>query len=50
MLASAFFFERNLRTMGRAGWTQVTESMKAKGLSDSLGETRKKLQKRFKKD
>ena len=31
MLGSAFFFERNLRKMGRAGWQQVTESMRAAG-------------------
>lgn len=50
MLASAFVFERNLRRMGKAGWSQATETLRAKGFGDSISDTRKKIQKRFKKD
>lgn len=50
MLASAFVFERNLRKMGRAGWEQMTASMKEKGVPDVFGSTRQRLQERFKKD
>ena len=50
MLACAFVFERNLRKMGRAGWKQVSESVKVSNFRDALGETGKKFKKRFKKD
>lgn len=50
MLASAFIAERNLRAMGRAGWSSATSSLKVKGLGDSLEETRKKFQQRFKRE
>ena len=50
MLASAFVFERNLRRMGRAGWQQVMHSVRARGLLDSMGDTRRRLRERFKKD
>ena len=32
MLACAFFFERNLRKLGRAGWQSLTGSMRSGGL------------------
>jgi hypothetical protein len=35
MLASALLFERNLRTLGKAGLDQVTRSMRAGGLRDA---------------
>ena len=50
MLASAFVFERNLRRMGKAGWKQVSESVKVSNFKDALGETGKKFKKRFKKE
>jgi DUF3040 family protein len=33
MLACAFFFERNLRKMGRAGWQSLTGSLRGGGIS-----------------
>ncbi|MGH9224228.1 MAG: DUF3040 domain-containing protein [Acidimicrobiales bacterium] len=50
MLACAFVFERNLRKMGKAGWKQVSESVKVSNFKEALGETGKKFRKRFKKD
>ena len=50
MLGSAFVFERNLRKMGRAGWQQVTESMRAGGLREYLGDAGRRFRGRFKKD
>ena len=48
MLASAIFFERNLRKMGRASWQEFTEAMRQRG--GPLGETGKKIRDRFKRD
>ena len=48
MLACAFFFERNLRKMGRASWQEFTEAMRQRG--GPLGETGKKIRDRFKRD
>lgn len=51
MLGSAFVFERNLRKMGRAGWQQMTESMRERGsLGDVFGSTRSRLRDRFRRD
>ncbi|MBA2495485.1 MAG: DUF3040 domain-containing protein [Acidimicrobiia bacterium] len=50
MLASALWFERNLRKLGRAGWDQMTSSMKAAGLRDAFGNAGKKARDRFKRD
>lgn len=50
MLSCAIVFEANLRKMGRAGWHEVSNSIRAKGLQDALGETRRKLKERFKRD
>ncbi|HZQ29053.1 MAG TPA: DUF3040 domain-containing protein [Acidimicrobiales bacterium] len=50
MLFSALVFERNLRKLGRAGWHQVTESVRAKGFPDVLGDTRRRLRERFRRD
>ncbi|HEX2275185.1 MAG TPA: DUF3040 domain-containing protein [Acidimicrobiales bacterium] len=50
MLASAIVFERNLRKMGRAGWQQVTGTMKANNLRESLGDAGRRLRKRFKRE
>ena len=48
MLGCAFFFERNLRKMGRASWQEFSEAMRARG--GPLGETGRKLRDRFKRD
>ena len=45
-----FVFERNLRKMGRAGWQQVTDGMRAGNLRDYLGDAGKRFRGRFKKD
>jgi len=50
MLGCGLVFARNLRKMGKAGWKQVSESAKVSSFRTSLGETGKKLRKRFKKE
>ncbi|HSL58813.1 MAG TPA: DUF3040 domain-containing protein [Acidimicrobiales bacterium] len=50
MLASALWFERNARKLGRAGLEQMTQSMKAAGLRDSFGNTGQRMRDRFKRD
>ena len=50
MLASAIVFERNLRKMGRAGWQQVTGTMKGHNFRESLGDASKRIKRRFKRD
>ena len=50
MLACAFVFERNLRKMGRAGWAQMTESMRGGHLRDVFGDAGERLRKRFKRE
>jgi Flp pilus assembly protein TadB len=50
MLASAIVFERNLRKMGRAGWQQVTGTMKGHNFKETLGDTGKRIRKRFKRE
>jgi hypothetical protein len=49
MLFSAIYFERNLRHIGRAGLQQMTKSMRARGLSEALGDTQRRLRERFKR-
>jgi Protein of unknown function (DUF3040) len=50
MLFCALVIDRNLRKMGRAGWQQMTESMRARNMGDLLGDTRKRLRERFKRE
>jgi hypothetical protein len=50
MLACAFVIERNARRMGRAGLQQVTSSMRAGKLRDTLGGAGSKMRNRFKKE
>ncbi len=50
MFGCALVFERNLRKMGRAGWQEVTQSVKAKGFPEMLGETGKRIRKRFRRE
>ena len=50
MLASAIVFERNLRKMGRAGWQQVTGTMKGHNFKESLGDAGKRIRRRFKRE
>ena len=50
MLACAIVFEENLRKMGRAGWQQWTDSMRAAGVRDYFGSAGKRVRERFKRD
>lgn len=50
MLGSALVFERNLRKLGRAGWQDMTKSVRDRGLPDLLADTRKRLRERFRRD
>jgi hypothetical protein len=50
MLATAIFFERNLRKMGRAGWRQWTETMRTAGVRDRVGSVGDRMRERFKRD
>ena len=49
MLVSALAVERNARRLGKAGMQQMTQSMKAAGLRDALGNTSTKLKDRLKR-
>jgi hypothetical protein len=49
MLASAFFFERNLRKMGQVGWADLTKSLRAGGLTIAFGKAGKRMRERFKR-
>jgi Flp pilus assembly protein TadB len=50
MLVCAFLFERNLRKLGRAGWQQVTESMRGGNLREYFGDAGNRLRRRFKRE
>ena len=50
MLASAIFFERNLRKMGRAGWNQWTQTMRTSGVRERFGSMGDRVRDRFKRD
>jgi hypothetical protein len=49
MLACAFFFERNLRKMGRAGWASLTSTVRSGGIGTSFGSAGKRVRDRFKR-
>ncbi len=49
MLVSALAVERNARRLGRAGIQQMTQSMKAAGLRDALGNTGSRLKDRLRR-
>ena len=50
MLGCAFLFERNLRKLGRAGWQQMTASMRGGNLREYFGDAGTRLRRRFKKE
>ncbi len=50
MLGSALVFERNLRKMGRAGWQDVTRSVRDKSFPDVLQDARKRFRDHFKRE
>jgi hypothetical protein len=50
MLLCAIVITQNVRKMGRAGWQQMTEQMRSHNMGDLLGDTRRKLRERFKRN
>lgn len=50
MLVSALAVERNARRLGRAGMQQMTQSMKAAGLRDALGNSSARLRDRMRRN
>jgi hypothetical protein len=50
MFGSALAIEKNARRMGKAGLDQITQSMRATGIRDYLGQPRDRMRDRFRKD
>jgi hypothetical protein len=50
MVASAVFFEHNLRKMGKAGWHSMTRSIGAGGARTALGDSFKRARERFRRN
>jgi Protein of unknown function (DUF3040) len=50
MLGCALYFERNLRKLGKAGFEQVTRSLRASGLRDAIGGAKGRMRERFRSD
>lgn len=50
MLISALAFERNGRRLGKVGMQQMTQSVKAAGFRDALGNTRSRLKDRLQRE
>jgi small-conductance mechanosensitive channel len=50
MLASALWFERNARKLGRAGLHHMTSSMRAAGLREYFGGAGRRVRDRFRRD
>jgi hypothetical protein len=50
MLVSALAFERNGRRLGKAGMQQMTQSAKAAGFRDALGNTRSRFKDRLQRE
>ena len=50
MLVSALAFERNGRRLGKAGMQQMTQSAKAAGFRDALGNTRSRFKERLQRE
>ena len=50
MFISAVSIEANARRMGKAGIDQLTQSMKANGVRDYLGNRNSRMRDRFRKD
>ena len=50
MVSCALVLERNVRRMGKSGWSELTQSVRDKGFPNVLGDTRRRLGKRFKRD
>jgi hypothetical protein len=50
MFASLVSFWTNLRRMGKAGWDDLSKSLRADGIGSAISETRNKLRDRFRRD
>ena len=50
MLASALLIEHNARKMGRAGWQEMTRSVRANGVRTFMGNTGRKMRQRFRRE
>ena len=50
MLASALFFERNARKLGKVGLQQMTQNMRSSGVKDYFGNPGEKMRDRFRRD
>ncbi|HXW35677.1 MAG TPA: DUF3040 domain-containing protein [Acidimicrobiales bacterium] len=50
MFASLVTFWTNLRRMGKAGWDDISRSLRAEGIGNAINETRTKLRDRFRRD
>jgi hypothetical protein len=49
MLSCAVVFEANARKMGREGWREISDSVRAKGIRDAVHDTGQRLQARFRR-
>jgi hypothetical protein len=50
MLTAAYQVERNLRRLGKLGWEQASQWMRAAGLRDYFGSTGQRMRDRFRRD
>jgi hypothetical protein len=50
MLLAAFVIERNARVLGRAGWQQMTSSIRSNRAADGSGRTSQGLRNRFRRE
>ena len=50
MVASAFVFVTNVRTLSSPGLQSVAQSVRGRGFGDLLGDQRRRLRERFKRD
>ena len=49
MLGFALWFEQNLRKMGRAGWREMTQSVRSNGVRGMIGATGRRARGRFRR-
>jgi hypothetical protein len=50
MLASAIVFIQNLRKMGRHGWQQLTQVLRARGVNEMIEDANRRFRRRFGED
>jgi len=49
MLVCAFFFERNLRRMGKAGLQSISASVRGSGINGAVGRVSRRMRDRFRR-